>query len=105
MFNFSDDFDGYVVEPYATAYANGTTPNPCVDCNRTMKWGRAFERARQLGFDYVATGHHARIVATDAGPALARGADDAKDQSFVLALLQPEQLERTLLPVGGTPRS
>jgi tRNA-specific 2-thiouridylase len=105
VFNFSDAFDEHVVAPYVAAYEAGTTPNPCVDCNRTMKWGRAFERARQLGFDYVATGHHARIVATDEGPALARGADDAKDQSYVLALLQPEQFERTLLPVGELTKS
>src|SRR5258705_11503349 len=65
-----------------------------------MKWGRAFERAQQLGFDFVATGHHARVVATADGPALARGHDPAKDQSYVLYMLGPEQLARTLLPVG-----
>src|SRR6478672_6624893 len=81
VFNFSDAFDEHVVEPYVGAYAAGTTPNPCVECNRTMKWGRAFDRAAQLGYDFVATGHHARIVETARGPALARGADRAKDQS------------------------
>jgi tRNA-specific 2-thiouridylase len=100
VFNFSDDFDANVVDPYVAAYAAGTTPNPCVDCNRTMKWGRAFERARQLGFDYVATGHHARIVDSAHGPALARGADPAKDQSYVLALVEGDHLARTLLPIG-----
>ena len=100
MFNFGDDFDAHVVEPYVAAYASGRTPNPCVDCNRTMKWGRAFERAQQLGFDFVATGHHARVVETDHGPALARGVDVAKDQSYVLYMLGPDQLARTLLPVG-----
>jgi tRNA-specific 2-thiouridylase len=97
VFNFSDDFDGSVVEPYTAAYADGSTPNPCVECNRTMKWGRAFARARQLGFDHIATGHHARVVD---GPALARGVDTAKDQSYVLYMLRPEQLAQTLLPVG-----
>jgi len=100
VFNFSDDFDAHVVDPYVAAYASGTTPNPCVDCNRTMKWGRAFERAEQLGFDFVATGHHARIVAGPHGAALARGADPAKDQSYVLALLDADHLARTLLPIG-----
>jgi len=100
VFNFSDDFDANVVDPYIGAYAAGTTPNPCVECNRTMKWGKAFARARQLGFDFVATGHHARVVSTPAGRALARGADAAKDQSYVLYMLGAEQLARTLLPVG-----
>ena len=101
VFNFSDDFDAKVVAPYVDAYGAGTTPNPCVECNRTMKWGRAFDRARQLGFDYVATGHHARIVTTDDGvSALARGADPAKDQSYVLYMLDEQQLPHTLLPVG-----
>jgi tRNA-uridine 2-sulfurtransferase len=100
VFNFSDAFTQHVVDPYVDAYAAGTTPNPCVECNRTMKWGRAFDRAQQLGFDFVATGHHARVVSTDAGPALARGADPAKDQSYVLYMLRADQLTRTLLPVG-----
>jgi tRNA-specific 2-thiouridylase len=100
VFNFGDAFDAHVVAPYVDAYAAGTTPNPCVDCNRTMKWGRAFERAQQLEFDFVATGHHARIVETDAGPALARGADPEKDQSYVLFMLGSRELARTLLPVG-----
>jgi len=100
VFNFGDDFNDHVVEPYVAAYASGRTPNPCVDCNRTMKWGRAFERAQKLGFDFVATGHHARVVQTEDGPALARGADIAKDQSYVLYMLGPGELARTLLPVG-----
>jgi tRNA-specific 2-thiouridylase len=100
VFNFSDAFDERVVRPYVTGYAQGTTPNPCVECNRTMKWGRAFDRALQLGFDYVATGHHARVVETPGGPALARGRDLAKDQSYVLYMLAPRHLARTLLPVG-----
>jgi tRNA-uridine 2-sulfurtransferase len=100
VFNFGDDFDARVVDPYVAAYAAGRTPNPCVECNRTMKWGRAFERARQLGFDYVATGHHARVVETDDGHVLARGLDIAKDQSYVLYMLGRRELGRTLLPIG-----
>jgi tRNA-specific 2-thiouridylase len=100
VFNFSDGFDAKVVAPYAAAYEHGRTPNPCVDCNRTMKFGRALERARQLGFDAVATGHHARVVETREGLAIGRGADAAKDQSYVLYMLDQEQLRRTLLPVG-----
>ncbi len=100
VFNFGDDFTRSVVEPYVDAHARGVTPNPCVACNRTMKWGLLLERTQQLGFDYLATGHHARIVASPRGPRLARSADAAKDQSYVLALLDTEQLARTLLPIG-----
>ncbi len=100
VFNFADAFEAAVVEPYVDAYAAGETPNPCVECNRTMKFGRVLERARQLDFEFVATGHHARIVATDDGPALARAADPAKDQSYVLYMLGPAELARVMLPVG-----
>jgi tRNA-specific 2-thiouridylase len=100
VFNFSDDFTRDVVAPYVDAHARGTTPNPCVACNRTMKWGRLLERTRQLGFDRLATGHHARLVATARGPRLARSADAAKDQSYVLALLDASQLADTVFPLG-----
>jgi tRNA-specific 2-thiouridylase len=100
VFNFSDDFDTNVVDPYASAYAAGETPNPCVECNRTMKFGRALARAEQLGFDFVATGHHARVVDTSAGRAIARGVDRAKDQSYVLYMLGDRELAKTLLPIG-----
>ena len=100
VFNFTEDFDADVVDPYIEAYANGTTPNPCVECNRTMKWGRLLKRSEQLGFDALVTGHHARIVDTSEGPRLGRGDDPNKDQSYVLYMLNDAQLRRTLLPVG-----
>ncbi len=100
VFNFTESFDASVVDPYIAAYARGTTPNPCVECNRTMKWGRLLERSEQLGFDYLVTGHHARIAETRDGPRLRRGDDAAKDQSYVLYMLNEAQLARTLLPVG-----
>ena len=100
VFNFTDDFDADVVDPYIEAYAAGTTPNPCVECNRTMKWGRLLRRSEQLGFDALVTGHHARIVQTPDGPRLGRGDDPAKDQSYVLYMLTDAQLRRTMLPVG-----
>ena len=62
VFNFADEFDAKVVDPYVAAYAAGRTPNPCIECNRSMKWGRLLDRARTMGFDAVATGHHARIT-------------------------------------------
>ena len=101
VFNFSDDFDAQVVDPYVQAYAEGATPNPCVECNRSIKFGRLLDRAAALGYDAVATGHHARLVHDDqARPHLVRGADGAKDQSYVLYMLRAEQLAWVMLPVG-----
>jgi len=100
VFNFTDEFDRHVVSPYVDAYRAGRTPNPCVACNRDMKWGRLLRRALDLGFDVVATGHHARVVGTSAGPRIARGADLAKDQSYVLSVLGADAIARTMLPIG-----
>ncbi|HET6811884.1 MAG TPA: tRNA 2-thiouridine(34) synthase MnmA [Acidimicrobiales bacterium] len=96
VFNFSADFERHVVDPYVTDHLAGRTPNPCVECNRHLKFDRFLSRALRLGFDVVATGHHARISAGR----LIRGRDGAKDQSYVLAVLRRDQLERVLLPVG-----
>jgi tRNA-uridine 2-sulfurtransferase len=101
VFNFTDDFDARVVGPYVDAYARGRTPNPCVECNRSIKFGRLLERADALGFDAVATGHHARVhTDRDGRVQLRRGVDAAKDQSYVLYMLGQAELARTLLPVG-----
>jgi tRNA-specific 2-thiouridylase len=100
VFNFTDDFDRHVVEPYVDAHAHGITPNPCIECNRHLKFARLSERADLLGFDAVATGHHARIVEHGAHRYVARGADAAKDQSYVVHMLPQRELARTLFPVG-----
>jgi tRNA-uridine 2-sulfurtransferase len=101
VFNFTDDFDRDVVAPYVEAHAGGRTPNPCVACNRHLKFDRLLTRAARLGFDAVATGHHARVVADGRGRyRLCRGADPAKDQSYVLHMLTQSELRRVLLPVG-----
>lgn len=101
VFNLADDFAVAVVDPYVDAYASGRTPNPCVECNRSIKFGRALQRAGALGFDVLATGHHARVDRTrDGHYRLRRGADTAKDQSYVLYMLGQEQLSRVLLPIG-----
>jgi tRNA-specific 2-thiouridylase len=101
VFNFADDFDAHVVAPYTAAYARAETPNPCVECNRTMKFGRLLDRAMAMGFDAVATGHHARVGHDGHGrPELLRGTDRAKDQSYVLYMLGRAQLARIRLPVG-----
>jgi tRNA-specific 2-thiouridylase len=101
VFNFGDAFTEHVVAPYAAEHAAGHTPNPCIECNRHIKFAAVDERARALGFDAVATGHHARIVErADGTHRIARGADAAKDQSYVLHMLGPDQLARTLFPLG-----
>lgn len=102
VFNFGDHFERHVVDPYVADHAAGRTPNPCVECNRHVKFDRFLRRADALGFDEIATGHHARVVPTPSGPRLARGADRAKDQSYVLHMLGPPVLARLLLPVGET---
>jgi tRNA-specific 2-thiouridylase len=101
VFNFGDDFDTHVVAPYVAAHAAGVTPNPCIECNRHLKFDRLLRRADQLGFDAVATGHHARVVDAGGGRlAVGRGADAAKDQSYVVHMLDQAALARTLFPVG-----
>jgi tRNA-uridine 2-sulfurtransferase len=98
---FSDDFDRQVVDPYVDAHRRGATPNPCIECNRHLKFDRLLRRAEAVGYPTVATGHHARIVTrADGTRRLARGADAAKDQSYVLYVLRQAELSRTLLPVG-----
>lgn len=101
-FNFEDDFDARVVQPYVAAHAAGRTPNPCIECNRHIKFARLAERAHALGFPFMATGHHARVV-TEAGGRtrrIARGVDAGKDQSYVLAMLDQTQLAGLELPIG-----
>jgi tRNA-specific 2-thiouridylase len=100
VFNFGDDFVRDVVGPYVADHRAGRTPNPCIECNRHLKFDRLAQRADALGFDAVATGHHARIIEHRGDPHVARGADAAKDQSYVLYPLDRRQLDRTLFPVG-----
>jgi tRNA-specific 2-thiouridylase len=102
VFNFGLDFDEHVVAPYVEAHREGLTPNPCVECNRHLKFDRLTARAAQLGFDAVATGHHARIQHDRQGRAwIGRGADQTKDQSYVLHMLTGPQLDAMLLPIGA----
>ncbi len=102
VFNLTEEFDRKVVAPYVGEHARGRTPNPCIECNRSIKFDRLLHRADRLGFHRLATGHHARVVAP-LGPSalqLRRGADAAKDQSYVLSMLGQEALSRVLFPVG-----
>jgi len=100
-FSFGDDFDAHVVAPYVADHAAGRTPNPCIECNRHLKFDRLLRRADALGFDAVATGHHARVVErADGSRRVARGADRGKDQSYVVHMLDQPTLARVRFPVG-----
>ncbi|MCL2352084.1 MAG: tRNA 2-thiouridine(34) synthase MnmA [Firmicutes bacterium] len=102
VFDFSADFREKVIGPFADAYARGLTPNPCVECNRFLKFGRLLEQASEMGMDYLATGHYAR-AGFDAASGrfwLKKAVDEAKDQSYMLYALTQEQLRRVLFPLG-----
>ena len=101
VFNFGEEFERHVVAPYVQDHLEGRTPNPCVECNRHLKFDVLLRRAELLGFDAVATGHHARVVEmADGSRRIARGADQAKDQSYVLYPLTAAELAGVLLPVA-----
>lgn len=101
-FAFQEDFSRQVMDRFVAAYEAGRTPNPCIDCNRYLKFERLYRRARELGLDYVVTGHYARIELGENGRyLLKKGPDPQKDQSYVLYTLTQEQLAHTLFPLGG----
>lgn len=100
VFAFGDDFDEHVVAPYVEAHEHGMTPNPCIECNRHLKFDRLFERAVRLGFEGLVTGHHARVVREGGWLRVGRGADGAKDQSYVLHMLDQRHLAKVRFPVG-----
>ncbi len=96
-----DVFKEQVVSSFIQGYVDGVTPNPCMVCNREIRWGILYERAMLLGADYLATGHYARILGSDDGERqLLRGVDLNKDQSYVLSVLSQEKLRHTLFPLG-----
>lgn len=103
VFNFTDDFENTVIERFINAYENGETPNPCIDCNRFMKFEKLYDRAKILGCDKVATGHYARIEYDESSKRylLKKSKNKAKDQTYVLYFLSQEQLRRTVFPLGS----
>ena len=102
VFNFSERFRTEVMERFVSAYENGVTPNPCIDCNRYLKFDKLFQRAKEIGYGYVVTGHYARVERDPAsGRFLLKKALDAqKDQSYVLCSLTQEQLAHVQFPLG-----
>ena len=127
VFDYSAEFEDEVMRPFVEEYEAGHTPNPCIECNRRMKFSRLLQRAEELGCDFIATGHYARIERVGQGAsddmsiddgsnawareyvpasenvrfALRRGLDPKKDQSYVLYSMTQDQLAHTLLPLGG----
>ncbi len=102
VLDFRDVFNEAVIEKFVSTYRAGATPNPCIDCNRYLKFGALMDWAFAEGFDYVATGHYAQVAqATNGAWELQRGDDPRKDQSYVLYALTQERLAHTLFPLGG----
>ncbi len=103
VWDFSERFRDDVIEDFVAEYQAGRTPNPCMRCNERIKFAALLERALELGFDAVCTGHYATLVDGPGGRELHRASDNAKDQSYVLGVLTAEQLAHTLFPLGVTP--
>ncbi len=100
VFNFKDEFKEKVIDKFISTYENGGTPNPCIDCNRYLKFKKLFQRMEELEYDYVVTGHYAKVVEKDGWFYLKKAVDDTKDQSYVLYSLTQNQLSHILLPLG-----
>ena len=102
VFEYKDDFKKHVIKNFTQCYVDGMTPNPCVQCNKNIKFGKMLDEAKKLGFDYIATGHYARIDRDEETGRwlLKKGADPTKDQSYVLYVLTQEELSKTIFPLG-----
>jgi len=105
VFNYTEEFERHVVAPFVEGHLAGRSVNPCIECNRHIKFDLLFERATRLGFDAVATGHHAQVIQRGGEHLLVRGADDQKDQSYVLGYLGATQLAMLMLPIGHLNKS
>ena len=103
VWDFSERFRDDVIDDFISEYKAGRTPNPCLRCNEKIKFAALLERAIELGFDAVCTGHYATLVDGSGGLELHRASDSARDQSYVLGVLNAEQLAHTYFPLGDTP--
>lgn len=100
-FDFRKEFNEHVVNKFVNAYLNGITPNPCVECNKFLKFGLLYDKAFDLGFDYIATGHYAKIVEKEGRYFLAEADNKKKDQSYFLYNISEKILSRTIFPLGS----
>ncbi len=101
VFNFKDDFEEKIICDFIDSYLQGRTPNPCIECNKRMKFDKLLDRARELGCDYIVTGHYARVEEEDGKFFLKKAVDQSKDQSYVLYSLTQEQLRHIRFPLGS----
>ena len=103
VFNFSEKFKDTVMKRFAESYEKGATPNPCIDCNRFLKFEALVQRMHEMHFDYVVTGHYARVEFDETSQRylLKKGLDETKDQSYVLYSLTQEQLKHVRFPLGA----
>ena len=105
VFNFTDVFREKVIRKFIESYEQGITPNPCIDCNRYMKFDKLYRRAKTLGCDYIVTGHYARIEKIGGRFFLKKALDETKDQSYVLYAMTQELLAQTMFPLGELRKS
>lgn len=100
--NFKEEFEKHVIDNFVDCYKEGKTPNPCIECNRYLKFEKLYMRAKELGCDYIVTGHYARVIFNEEKGRfeLHKGLDPNKDQSYVLYMLTQEQLAHTIFPIG-----
>lgn len=105
LLDLRSDFNKLVIHYFTSSYRSGLTPNPCIYCNQQIKFGLLAQAMLKSGMNCIATGHYARISHTACGPRLMRGADPIKDQSYFLARLSREQLDRVVLPLGERHKS
>ena len=100
VFNFTEDFREKVIDHFIASYERGETPNPCIDCNRYLKFHKLYQRARMLGCDHIATGHYVRLEQKDGRILMKKAVDRSKDQSYVLYMMTQEELHHTYFPLG-----
>lgn len=100
VFDFRKEFSETVIKDFIETYERGATPNPCVVCNRYVKFGALLQKAEEMGYDAIATGHYAQIEKSNGRYLLKKGEDETKDQSYVLYCLTQSQLSKTLFPLG-----
>lgn len=105
VFDYQKEFRSCVIDRFVQTYEDGATPNPCIDCNKHMKFGKVFETMDALGIDYIVTGHYAQIIQKDGRWLLKKGLDHRKDQSYFLYNMTQAQLARTLFPLGFMSKS
>src|SRR3989304_5976152 len=100
IIDFRKEFQDIIIKNFINEYLDARTPNPCILCNAHIKWGELIKKADELECEFVATGHYARIKKINNKYILAKGLDETKDQSYFLWMLSPENLKRTIFPLG-----